>query len=265
MKIKIYIFALYIMNNETKKITKEVLEKVHNEHFNKEKFLEVDPCGLVYELKQHTTRQLDIELGALFVAMISWGNRKAIRQAARKMLRDEMQWKPADFILQEKYSDSYLDAKNGCVYRTLNRDKFILLCMNIRQALLEMDCCEKELTLELFFCSKSVEEIIATLCQWLSPARLGKPGVSACKRICMYLRWMIRQGEPDLGIWKQMDQRKLYAVMDVHVCQLTASILSRKQADWKACLELTNIFRAWSEDDPLKYDVALMTAADNGF
>ena len=61
MKIKIYIFALCIMNNETKKITKKVLEKVHNEHFNKEKFLEVDPCGLVYELKQHTTRQLDVE------------------------------------------------------------------------------------------------------------------------------------------------------------------------------------------------------------
>ena len=119
------------------KITKELLDQVHKEHFNKEAFLGVDPCGLVYELKEHTDRQLDIELGALFVAMITWGNRKAIKQAARKMLRDEMQWKPADFILEGRYRNSYLDAKNGCVYRTLNREKFIEVCENIHQALLD--------------------------------------------------------------------------------------------------------------------------------
>lgn len=246
-------------------INKDILEEIHKRYFNKEKFLETDPCGLVYELKEHTGSQLDLELGALFVAMITWGNRKAIKQAARRMLRDEMQWQPADFILKGKYTESYTDAKNGCVYRTLNRENFIRVCENIRQALLEGNCDEKAKTLENLFLGKSIEDIIATLCQWLSPARLGKPGVSACKRICMYLRWMIRQEEPDLGLWKDMDQRKLYAVMDVHVCQLTASILTRKQADWKACVELTNIFRTWSAEDPLKYDLALMTAADHGF
>lgn len=253
------------MNNEKKIITKDVLEKVHREHFNKEKFLEVDPCGLVYELKQHTSRQLDIELGALFVAMISWGNRKAIRQAARKMLQDEMNWQPAEFILQERYLNSYTDAKNGCVYRTLNREKFILVCSNIHRSLKQTINNNNDLTLEQIFQNNSIEEIIAKLCEWLSPARLGKPGISACKRICMFLRWMIRPGEPDLGLWRGMDPSKLYAVMDIHVCQLTASILSRKQADWKACVELTNIFRTWSNDDPLKYDIALMTVADHGF
>lgn len=247
------------------KITKDILERVHLQHFNKETFLETDPCGLVYELKGNTDKQLDIELGALFVAMITWGNRKAIKQAARKMLRDEMQWQPADFILEGKYTESYKDAKNGCVYRTLNRDNFILVCDNIRHALVGGNNNKKLKTLEELFQGKSIEDIIVTLCQWLSPAKLGKPGVSACKRICMYLRWMIRQNEPDLGLWKTMDQRKLYAVMDVHVCQLTASILTRKQADWKACVELTNIFRTWSAEDPLKYDLALMTAADYGF
>lgn len=251
------------MNNIV--INKDILDRVHQQHFCKETFLETDPCGLVYELKEHTHRQLDIELGALFVAMITWGNRKAIKQAARKMLRDEMLWHPADFILEGKYTQSYMNAKNGCVYRTLNRENFILVCDNIRRALLEKKCDESNKTLEKLFQGKSIEDVIATLCQWLSPAKLGKPGVSACKRICMYLRWMIRQNEPDLGLWKGMDQRKLYAVMDVHVCQLTASILTRKQADWKACVELTNIFRTWSEEDPLKYDLALMTAADNGF
>ncbi|MBQ5392253.1 MAG: DUF2400 family protein, partial [Bacteroidaceae bacterium] len=78
-------------------ITKEALENACKKHFCKEKFLAVDPCGIVYELKQHTSKQLDIELGALFVAMITWGNRKAIKTAARKMLGEEMEWEPASF------------------------------------------------------------------------------------------------------------------------------------------------------------------------
>lgn len=247
------------------RITKEMLEKAHREHFSKEKFTETDPCGLVYELMQHTDRQLDIELGALFVAMITWGNRKAIRQAARRMLCDEMHWHPADFVLRADYLESYREARNGCVYRTLNRDNFILVCRNIHKALEDSGLKGQDLTLEQILAGKTVEDIIAVICGWLAPAKLGRPGVSACKRICMYLRWMIRRAEPDLGLWSRMDERKLYAVMDVHVCQLTASILSRKQADWKACVELTEIFRSWSDEDPLKYDVALMTVADHGF
>ncbi len=247
------------------RITKEILDKAHCKHFSKEKFLEVDPCGLVYELMQHTDRQLDIELGALFVAMITWGNRKAIRTAARRMLCDEMGWHPAEFILSEKYRESYMTAKNSCVYRTLNRDNFILVCDNIHNAISSNSQGHRELTLENIFLNKTIEEIISILCVWLAPAKLGRAGVSACKRICMYLRWMIRQHEPDLGLWKQMDQGKLYAVMDIHVCQLTASILKHKQANWNACVELTEIFRSWAEDDPLKYDIALMTIADHGF
>lgn len=253
------------METEPIKITKEILEKSLLENFSKEAFLEVDPCGLVYELMRHTDRQLDVELGALLVAMITWGNRKAIRKAAHHMLCDEMDWHPAEFILEERYENSYLEAKNGCVYRTLNRENFILVCRNIRKALIHNIQEHRDLTMEQLFTGKTIEETIAEICRWLAPAKLGKPGVSACKRICMFLRWMIRREEPDLGLWKQMDQRKLYAVMDVHVCQLTASILSRKQADWKTCTELTEIFRSWSEDDPLKYDIALMTIADHGF
>lgn len=224
--------------------------------FDVNKFLSVDPCGIVYELKEHTDNQLDIELGALFVAMITWGNRKAIRSAARHMLKDEMKWHPAEFVRSEAFRDSYRDAKNGCVYRTLNSDRFKEVCESIQQELGTAN------TLEELFSGKSIEECIETLARWLAPAKLGTAGKSACKRICMYLRWMIRQQSPDLGIWKSLSQKDLYAVMDVHVCQLTAPILKTKQANWKSCSELTRIFRGWCPEDPLKYDVALMVLAD---
>ena len=261
--------CIHIMDEKQIIITKEALESAYKKYFSKEKFLEVDPCGIVYELIQHTSNQLDIELGALFVAMITWGNRKAIKTAARKMLGEEMKWQPSKFILEKKYAECYKDAKNGCVYRTLNREKFMEVCQRIHLALMEGSTRTgmpiDSMTLEIMFEHNTIEEIIAILCDWLAPARLGKAGVSACKRICMYLRWMVRTGEPDLGLWRNKEESQLYAVMDVHVCQLTSSIISRKQADWKACTELTNIFRSWDKSDPLKYDIALMTVADNGF
>lgn len=238
-------------------ITKDNLEGLYAERFSMESFLSVDPIGIVYELMEHTTNQLDIELGALFVSMISWGNRKCIRRAALHMLRDEMQWHPARFILSGDFHHSYLDAKNQCVYRTLNVPTFIQVCENVRGGIEDFDTMEDALR------NLSMEESIATIARWLSPARLGTFGKSACKRICMFLRWMVRESAPDLHLWHSKSQSDLYAVMDVHVCQLTASLLSRKQADWKTCQELTSIFRSWNPHDPLLYDVALMVLADN--
>ena len=239
-------------------ITKELLERCYGERFCAEGFLGVDPCGVVYELTGHTSRKLDIELGALFVAMISWGNRKAIRSAARHMLGVEMGWEPAAFVLEGRFRDSYLSARNGCVYRTLNREAFVEVCENIRAALGEAGC----ESMEDFFRGRCIEEVIGVLAEWLRPAKLGRFGVSACKRICMFLRWMVRRGRPDLGLWGSFDQRDLYAVMDVHVCGLTAELTGMRQASWRSCRRLTEIFREWDAEDPLKYDVALMTVAD---
>lgn len=250
----------FIVNFAGMKITKELLERSYRETFSVERFLEVDPCGIVYELTGHTENQLDIELGALFVAMISWGNRKAIRGAARRMLGDEMGWRPGEFVMSGAYRNSYLTARNNCVYRTLNRDMFIEVCANIQRALASSGCN----TLEEYFAGRRIEEIIGELAVWLKPARLGSFGTSACKRICMYLRWMIRREQPDLGLWRSHSQSGLYAVMDVHVCRLTEELTGMHQASWKSCCRLTEIFRSWDAADPLKYDVALMTVADNG-
>lgn len=239
-------------------ITKDILDKTYLEVFRKEDFLAIDPCGIVYELMEHTDSQLDIELGALFVAMITWGNRKAIRTAARHMLQAEMGWRPGTFVMDGLFEQSYANAKNRCVYRTLNSDAFKLVCRNVREAL------RGHRTMEEALANLTTEECIAEICKWLAPARLGTAGKSACKRICMFLRWMVRKETPDIGLWKDRSQATLYAVMDVHVCRLTAPLLTTRQANWKACAELTDIFRSWCPSDPLRYDVALMTMADNG-
>ena len=224
----------FIANFALMKITKERLDRSYAETFNIDSFLQVDPCGIVYELKEHTDNLLDMGV--------------------------EMKWRPGAFVMSGAYRDSYLDTRNNCVYRTLNRDAFILVCENIQSALAPSGCA----TLEQYFAGRDIDGIIRELSVWLKPARLGTFGTSACKRICMYLRWMIRTQAPDLGLWRNHSQRDLYAVMDVHVCRLTAELTGMNQASWKSCCRLTQIFRSWDAADPLKYDVALMTVVDNG-
>jgi len=238
-------------------ITKKILDNIYINNFDSEIFKSVDPCGSVYKLMEHTNNQLDIELGALFVSMISWGNRKAIRKTAEYMLCDEMKWSPASFIIEGKFENSYKNAKNNCVYRTLNVETFKKVCRRIQKGL------DGYNTMEKCFEGKTTKESISTICSWLSDAKIGTMDKSACKRICMFMRWMTRAVAPDFGLWATRSPRDLYAIMDVHVCNLTRSILTNKRPTWKACEELTNIFKSWDSDDPLKYDIALMVLADN--
>lgn len=226
------------------------------EAFSLENFKRVDPCGVVYELMEHTDCQLDIELGALLVAMISWGSRKVIVPTAHHMIKNEMQWHPAQFIMEGKFEHSYKDAKNQCVYRTLNVDTFKAVCRNLQNALQGYPTMESRIE------GMTTKEVVALICQWLSPAKIGTMDKSACKRVCMFVRWMTRKETPDLNIWKNRSQTDLYAVMDIHVQQQTQSILKNKRPTWKACEELTDIFKSWDSQDPLKYDIALMKLAD---
>ncbi|MNQ91714.1 hypothetical protein D3C85_1071080 [compost metagenome] len=84
---------------------------------------------------------------------------------------------------------------------------------------------------------------------------------SAAKRINMYLRWMVRQDAKgvDLGIWKSISPAVLSCPLDVHSGNVARKlgILSRKQNDAKALLELDTKLREMDAQDPVKYDFAL--------
>ena len=84
---------------------------------------------------------------------------------------------------------------------------------------------------------------------------------SACKRINMFLRWMVRSDDHgvDFGIWTQIKPSQLFIPLDVHVDRIARKLglLHRKQSDWSAVVELTNNLRTLDPADPVKYDYAL--------
>jgi uncharacterized protein (TIGR02757 family) len=84
---------------------------------------------------------------------------------------------------------------------------------------------------------------------------------SACKRLNMFLRWMIRKDKSgvDFGIWEHISPSVLVCPLDVHSGKVARQLglLKRKQNDWKAALELTNNLLKFDSNDPVKYDFAL--------
>ncbi len=82
---------------------------------------------------------------------------------------------------------------------------------------------------------------------------------SACKRMNLYLRWMVRRTAPDLGLWTFVDPAKLVTPLDTHVHRIATflGLSDRKSGDWKAARALTDNLARFDAADPVRYDFAL--------
>jgi len=89
------------------------------------------------------------------------------------------------------------------------------------------------------------------------PKKMSSSGTY--KRYLMYLRWMVRKDELDLGLWSKIDKKDLLMPLDTHTFKVSQKLglLERKSYDMKAVLELTQTLKLFDKDDPIKYDFAL--------
>ncbi len=89
------------------------------------------------------------------------------------------------------------------------------------------------------------------------PKKLNQAGTY--KRYLMYLRWMVRKDELDMGLWSKVDKKDLLMPLDTHTFHVSQKLglLSRKTYDMRATIELTNKLKEFDNSDPIKYDFAL--------
>ena len=82
---------------------------------------------------------------------------------------------------------------------------------------------------------------------------------SACKRMNLFLRWMVRRTSPDLGLWTFVDPAKLVMPLDTHVHRIATflGLNGRKTADWKAARAVTDRLARFDRTDPVRYDFAI--------
>ncbi len=84
-------------------------------------------------------------------------------------------------------------------------------------------------------------------------------GAGALKRWMMYLRWMVRDDNIDMGLWDEIDKADLIMPLDTHTFKVgqKLGLLKRKTYDLEAAIELTNTLKTFDKNDPLKYDFAI--------
>ncbi|MCK5854780.1 MAG: TIGR02757 family protein, partial [Sulfurovaceae bacterium] len=96
------------------------------------------------------------------------------------------------------------------------------------------------------------------------PKKINQAG--AYKRYLMYLRWMVRKDELDMGLWSKIDKKYLLMPLDTHTFKVSQKLglLTRKTYDMRATIELTNKLKTFDAHDPIKYDFALYRLGQEG-
>ena len=159
----------------------------------------------------------------------------------------------------------------GFVHRTFNDTDLLSIIGFLREEYVKHGSLEFSFSTHLSSKSENIEPALLGFRQLFeqsesyvqrSKKHISSPlSGSACKRLCMYLRWMVREDEKgiDFGLWKSIKPSQLICPMDVHVMNTVNEIGLMKcdKADWKNTLELTKKLKTYSKTDPVKYDFAL--------
>jgi len=232
--------------------------------YNTPDFIANDPISIPHRF----TRLQDREIMGFWAAMLAWGQRRTIIQNANR-LAELMDGAPYDFILHHAESDRkrFLEFK----HRTFQATDTLYFLEFLQGFYRQHNSLEHAFARHLNPADATVEPALIGFHHDFfdhpyAPERTRKHVAtpergSTCKRLNMFLRWMVRRDDAgvDFGHWQRIRPAQLLIPLDVHVERVARrmGLLQRPQTDWKAVLELTENLRAFDAEDPVKYDFAL--------
>lgn len=212
------------------------------------------------------SKKQDIEIAGFFAAVLAWGQRVTIIRKSKELM-SWMDNSPHDFILNHSGQD--LKKFGDFRHRTFNGTDTLYFIEILKLHYSNYESLEKAFSVQSG-CSTIQESLVNFHHYFFSPdnhpARTKKhlptpERKSTCKRLSMYLRWMVRDDNQgvDFGLWKMIKPSQLVCPCDLHVDRVARSLrlITRKQTDWMTALELTENLRKFDEHDPVKYDFAL--------
>ena len=225
-------------------------------------FITADPICIPHSF----SKKQDIEIAGFFAAIFAWGNRTTIINKSR-LLMQLMDNAPHDFCLN--HTDEDLKKLLTFKHRTFNPTDLLYFIEFFKQHYKKYDSLEIAFSKWMKKNDSTIENALNGFYDYFFslpdvPKRtmkhIASPNKKAsCKRLCMYLRWMVRNGAVDFGIWKNIKPSQLIIPLDLHVSRVAKRfhLLQRNQSDWMAALELTESMRQFDDKDPAKYDFAL--------
>ncbi len=232
------------------------------ELYNRPEFIPHDPILIPHRF----SKKQDIEIAGFFAATLAWGQRITIINKCSELLA-MMDNAPHDFLLNHKLED--LKTFEKFKHRTFNSTDTLYFIESLSNYYRTNDSLE-----DAFIGNPASDSIESGLINFHKiffglpdfPPRTIKHvstplRKSACKRLNMYLRWMVRQDTSvvDFGIWKKIKPSQLVCPCDVHVERVARKLklIKGKGMNWNTAMELTTNLRKLDSSDPVKYDFAL--------
>jgi len=232
--------------------------------YNRPAFIKDDPISIPHRF----TRQQDIEIAGFFAAIFAWGNRTIIINKSRELL-GLMDNAPYQFITG--HSDADLKKLLHFKHRTFNTTDLLYFIHFLRHHYSTHASLEPAFSQWMGPKDADTEQALSGFYRYFvsleeTPPRTRKHIASpeknsTCKRLNMFLRWMVRRDKAgvDFGIWRTIRAAQLVCPIDVHVARVARrfDLLQRNAIDWQAAVELTVWLRTLDPKDPVKYDFAL--------
>ena len=230
--------------------------------YNTPEFIENDPVQFPHRYSEKN----DIEIVAFLIATIAWGKRSMILNSANRLL-DAMGKSPYDFVMSEGWRNLEPDK---CVHRTFFNRDLIYYCNGLKYIYEEYQSLEDIFALngnhDAWQGIQNFRDRIQTANDGESSVHISNPYCenpkkgSACKRLHLALRWLVRNdGIVDLGIWNKLQPSDLMIPLDVHVGRISRELglVDRKSNDRTTVESITSKLRELDPHDPIKYDFAL--------
>lgn len=234
------------------------------EAYNQPEFIANDPIVIPHAY----SKKEDIEITAFWSAMLAWGQRVTIIKKCQQLF-EMMDNDPHQFILHHTEADlkPFLEFK----HRTFNDLDTLYFIQALQRIYQNLGSLEQVFVNGLSEEAETVESALIHFHDYFfdmedAPQRTRKhiatpQRKSACKRLNMFLRWMVRRDEKgvDFGLWQKIKMSQLVCPCDLHVERVARNLglVKRKQTDWRMALELTTSLRKLDPSDPVKYDFAL--------
>lgn len=240
-------------------ITKNKLEKLAVK-YEIEDFVKNDPI----QFPRRFTDEKDSEIAAFVASLFAYGNRKIFIKKLDELF-DIMDNRPLEFVLnfdpKSLKEFNYRFAKDFDVIEIFNILKKLYSENGSLKSLFEYGYGLDNTILVMmqsvvdYFYSNVQSEVGQGFYHMIPNPKNG----GAMKRMNMFLRWMVRKGPVDLGIWKFIPASELLIPLDVHVARLSREmdLLKRTSNDFKAVLELSENLKKFCPSDPAKYDFAI--------
>jgi uncharacterized protein (TIGR02757 family) len=248
-----------IAGNSKPMVDRELLDRLYST-FNRREYVHPDPLEFLYDYPD----PLDREIVGLIASSLAYGSVMQILRSVSSVL--ERIPEPRKFLLRASRGtllSTFADFK----YRFTTGEELAALLYGIGRVVKKHDSlqecflsgmseADEDILPGLSFLVNEISSEAGSDFYHLLPNPSRK---SACKRLNLFMRWMVREDDVDPGGWYTVPSDRLIVPIDVHMFRICSSLglTCRKQADLRTAVEITESFRNISPEDPVKYDFAI--------